>query len=119
MLALPVARQNEVGAEASGEAFLAALDDIPTWAVDEAIRRWHRGECDNSQHGHSFNYHWRPSPAELRRVSLTVQASFVATSGLAALRRLLSAEPLVEFDEEHCARMRAKLRELSRSIPSF
>ena len=39
MLALPSAQQNEVGAEATGEAFMAALDDIPTWAVAAAVRQ--------------------------------------------------------------------------------
>jgi hypothetical protein len=45
MLALPAMQQNEAGAEASGEAFQAALDDLPTWAVAAAVRRWYRGEC--------------------------------------------------------------------------
>jgi hypothetical protein len=30
------------------------------------------------------------------------------------LRKLLAAEPLIEFDEEHCAKMRARLAELFR-----
>jgi hypothetical protein len=37
MLALPASQQNEAGAEASGEAFQAALDDVPTWAVSAAV----------------------------------------------------------------------------------
>jgi hypothetical protein len=32
MLALPAAQQNEAAAEAAGEAFQMALDDVPTWA---------------------------------------------------------------------------------------
>jgi len=32
------------------------------------------------------------------------------------LRRLLHAEPLIEFSDEHCAAMRARLHDLFRSL---
>jgi hypothetical protein len=70
MLALPSSQQNEAGAEASGEAFQAALDDIPTWAVAAAVRRWYRGDCGLNERGQPYDYHWRPAPAELRRIAL-------------------------------------------------
>ena len=43
--------------EARGEAYMAALEDIPYWAVEEAIRHWYRGECG------AHDYRWPPDPA--------------------------------------------------------
>jgi hypothetical protein len=107
MLALPSSQQNEAGATASGEAFLVALDDVPTWAVEAAVRDWYRGECGRNELGQPYDYRWRPAPADLRRIA---QDRRWRIAGLgAALRRLLEAEPLIEFSVEHCAEMRARL----------
>jgi hypothetical protein len=106
MLALPSVHQNEVGAEASGEAFMVALDDIPTWAAAAAAHRWYKGDCGKNEHGQPYDYRWRPAPADLRRIALT--AKFRVYGRVTTLRRLLFAEPEV-FSEEHCSRMRAKL----------
>lgn len=54
MLSLPSSQQNEAGAEASGEAFQAALDDVPTWAVAAAVRRWYRGDCGLNERGQRY-----------------------------------------------------------------
>jgi hypothetical protein len=107
MLTLPSAQQNEVGAEATGEAFQAALDDVPTWAVEAAIRLWYRGECGENERGQPYDYRWRPSPAEIRRIALAQKLRVYGR--LTTLRRLLAAEPLIEFSEDHCAQMRARL----------
>jgi len=104
MLALPAAQQNEAGAEATGEAFQAALDDVPTWAVDAAMRRWYRGDCGENERGQAYDYHWRPAPAELRRIALMEkwQVQYRAQT----MRKLLAAEPLIEFSDDHRAAMR-------------
>jgi hypothetical protein len=112
MLALPSSQQNEAGAEASGEAFQAALDDITTWAVSAAVRRWYRGHCGLNERDQPYDYHWRPAPAELRRIALVEKWRVEARAR--TLRKLLAAEPLIEFDEEHCAQMRARLAKLFR-----
>ena len=88
MLALPAAQQNEAGAEASGEAFQAALDDVPTWAVAAAVRRWYRGDCGLNERGQAYDYHWRPAPAELRKVAL-----FEKWKSSSAPRRCASCSP--------------------------
>jgi hypothetical protein len=64
LLASPVANGTQEAGRARAEAYLVALDDIPPWAIAEAIKRWHRGEC-----GHGYNYRWAPAPAELRELS--------------------------------------------------
>jgi hypothetical protein len=110
MLVLPSSQQNDVGAEASGEAFQAALDDVPHWAVAAAMRRWYRGECGLNERGHPYDYHWRPAPAELRRIALSEMWRIKESARL--LRRLLAAEPLVEFSAEHRERMGKKFRAL-------
>jgi hypothetical protein len=112
MLALPSSQQNEAGAEAAGEAFQAALDDLPTWSVAAAVRRWYRGDCGENERGQPYDYHWRPSPAELRRIALVEKWRVEARAR--TLRKLLAAEPLIDFDEEHCAKMHTRLAELFR-----
>jgi hypothetical protein len=110
MLALPSAQQNDPGAEASGEAFMAALEDIPTWAVAAAVRRWFRGECGENVHGQPYDYRWRPAPADLRRTALTEK--FRVYGLVKPLERLLAAETRIEFSEEHRSQMRVRLSSL-------
>jgi len=110
MLALPSFQQNEAGAEASGEAFMAALDDIPTWAVAAAARRGHRGNGSENEDRQPYDYRWRPAPADLRKIALTEK--FRVCGLMKPLERLLAAEPRVEFSEEHCSQMRARLTSL-------
>jgi hypothetical protein len=107
MLALPSTQQNDEGAQASGEAYQAAVDDLPYWAAAAAQRRWNRGDGGLNDHGLPYNYTWRPAPADLRRIAL-FETWRVKQRG-ETLRRLLVAEPRVEFSDEHCARMRARL----------
>jgi hypothetical protein len=114
MFVLPSSQQNEAAAEASGEAFLAALDDVPTWAVAAAVRRWCRGDCGENERGQPYDYRWRPAPAELRRVALAEKRR--VQSRAMTLRKLLAAEPLIEFDEEHRAKMRDRFGDLLRNL---
>ena len=107
MHVLPAARQNEASAEARGEAYLAVLDDVPPWAVDAAIRRWYRGDCGTTEHGELYNCAWAPAPCDLRRVAL---AELWRIRGRAHLvGDLLRAEQRIEFTDQHCAAMRARL----------
>lgn len=66
LLALPRAKTNEVEAEAKAEAYMEALDDVPSWAVQAAIRNWHR-----SGYGPDHDYRWAPVPSELRQAAET------------------------------------------------
>jgi hypothetical protein len=113
MLVLPSQTQNELSAEARGEAFLAALDDVPAWAVKAAIRRWYRG-AGGDHSNDDYDYHWCPAPAELRSITLT---ELHRVKGRAdQLERLLRAELLIEHSDEHCRKMRAQLGELFTSL---
>ena len=114
MLVLPAAQQNEAAVEATGEAFQAALDDVPTWAVAAAVRCWHRGDCGENERGQPYDYHWRPAPAELRKIALREKRRVLHRIWI--LRKLLTAEPLIEFGEDHCAAMCIRLATLSADL---
>jgi hypothetical protein len=112
MLVLPSTTQNELSAEARGEAYLDALDDLPSWTVRSAIRRWHRGECGLNDQGKPYDYHWCPAPAELRRVAMTELWRIKGRAEM--LDKLLRAKPLVEFSDEHCTSMRDRIAKVLR-----
>jgi hypothetical protein len=91
--------------QAKGEAYRAALDDVPCWATEGAARRWYRGDC-----GAQHNYTWPPAPAVLRGIARQTECAvrWKATE----LQQLLTAEEERVFGAAHCARMRARLSEL-------
>lgn len=94
LLALPSQRSTETGNEAKGEAYLAALDDVPPWAVQEAVRKWYRGE-----HGAKYDYRWSPVPADLR--ALARAEEYRIRGRMTVLERITNAVPLVEFSDDH------------------
>ncbi len=93
LLAKPARRATEDAAEATGDAYMDALDDVPTWAVAEAIRHWHRGEC-----GEDHDYTWAPGTATLRRLALS--QAFRIRTRIAELTPMLSAEVFVDTRED-------------------
>jgi FAD/FMN-containing dehydrogenase len=114
MLVLPAPKQNEISAEARGEAYMAALDDLPAWAVSSAVRQWYRGSCGLNEQRNSYDYHWCPAPAELR--SIARRELWKIEGRIAALDKLLRAEPLLELSVEHRAHMCSRLGELGLSL---
>lgn len=105
MLVLPAQKANETAAEAQAEAYLDALDDVPSWAVQAAIRGWHR-----SAYGDKYSYKWRPQPAELREVSFL--EAWKVRSRIAECEKLLQAQPLFEPEPEHSAAMLQRTAEV-------
>jgi hypothetical protein len=102
MLVLPSRESGDLVGEAKGEAYMAALEDVPSWAVQEAMRRWHRAEC-----GAKYDYKWQPAPATLREVALV---EVYRVMGIRRqLNELLLAEPLIEFAAEHQEKMKARI----------
>jgi hypothetical protein len=104
MLVLPSRESGDLVGQAKGEAYMDALDDVPSWAVQEAMRKWHRAE-----YGPKHDYKWQPAPSTLRELAM------IETYRIMGLRRrlngVLAAEPLLEFTPEHEASMRAKIDE--------
>ena len=96
LLASPIANGTQEAGRARAEAYLVALDDIPPWAIAEAIKRWHRGEC-----GYGYNYRWAPAPAELRELSIErlrpakeTIARLEAVLGALSLERAMDPSPI-------------------------
>lgn len=51
------------------EMYADAIEDLPAWAIDKAIKRWARGECPYSVEEHP-RYAFPPAPATLRAMAL-------------------------------------------------
>jgi hypothetical protein len=96
LLASAIPNATQEAGRARAEAYLLALDDIPPWAIAEAIKRWHRGEC-----GHGYNYHWAPAAAELRSLAMEqlrpakeTMAHLEAVLGALSLERAMDPAPI-------------------------
>jgi hypothetical protein len=115
MLVLPATKQNEMSAEARGEAYMIAIEDLPSWTVEAAIRRWYRGDVGTNPDGTPrFDCHWAPQPADLRELAMSELRRVQWLSQ--KLGAVLAAEPAIELSDEHCAAMRARLAQV---IPGF
>lgn len=88
------------------EDYLDAIEDLPAWAVREALRKWNRGESA-SLDGKRHDFNWRPTPPILRK--LAVLEMWGVRSRMSTLEKLLVAVPLIEFSDEHRANMLQKL----------
>lgn len=113
LLALPGQKNTETGAEAKGEAYMAALDDVPWWATEAAIRKWYRGECGSSENSEAYNYNWAPAPATLRRIACQQTVDYHRRIGLA--NHLLGAVEFVDCAAE-IAQGRAAMRGLFKTV---
>ena len=67
LIAYPSAQMTEAKAAAMSEAYLDALSDIPTWAIEGARKRWNRGEVSNLGNA---NLAFAPSAPQLRLLAI-------------------------------------------------
>lgn len=93
LLALASHKNSEASADAKAEAYMAALDDVPWWGVDAAVRAWYRGEC-----GSEHDYRWSPDPATLR--DLSKREAFKISARVSEFQTLLEAKPFVDCSVE-------------------
>jgi hypothetical protein len=96
------------------EDYLDAIEDLPAWAVREALRKWNRAESPRIDPKKPHDFNWRPQPPTLRQ--LTYLELWNVRSRIQQLEKVLNAVPLIEYSEEHCAEMRAKLGELATTL---
>jgi hypothetical protein len=109
LMAYPMAGGSEESGRARAGAYLVALDDIPPWAINEAIRRWHRGEGG----GNGSNHRFAPAPAELRFAAMQILQP--AKQTIAHLEAVLSALTIeramdpapIESPRSHLPKLRA------------
>ena len=114
MVALPSTAPTDLSAEARGEAFLLALDDLPLWATIAAVARWYRGDAGSDSQGKALDCHWCPSPADLRRVAFAEM--FVVKQRRDEIERLLKAVPPPFVDDEVRRRVHECLLELAKTL---
>lgn len=114
MKAKPAQRTDEIGVEATGESYMIALEDVPVWAVEAALRKWYRGESVVLNPKQPHNFTWRPDTASLRKLAL-IERRHIANQW-AQLDNLLNAEVLIEFSAEHEDMMRRAMNGLMRAI---
>lgn len=91
------ARLDEDTADIKITAYRDAVEDLPAWAVREAIRRWRRGDVS----GDTRDLDFAPKPARLRRIAQGIAAT--ATGQAIRLQRILDAEaeePISEAERE-------------------
>lgn len=91
LLAFPAANVSEAAAKARSAAYEIALDDVPTWAVRAAVKRWLRG--DVACLGERANLAFPPSPPQLRGLVMDEWAK--ARGALWRYRRLANGKPEV------------------------
>lgn len=82
---------SELVAAAKIEMYADAIEDLPAWAIDLAIKRWARGECPSDiQENPRFDF--PPAPAVLRMLALLVMGTI--RSNQLKLECLLAAVPI-------------------------
>lgn len=102
---------DKASADALAEDYLDALEDLPAWAVREAMRKWNRAESVRLD-GKNHDFNWKPSAPTLRRLA---QHELVGVKArILGLQKLLDAEPLVEFSDEHRKMMLERLQAVVR-----
>jgi hypothetical protein len=109
MMVLAGRESGEFAGAAKGEAYTIALNDVPFWAVEEAMRKWYRRDCDVG--ADVFDYRWMPDPGSLRQVARQEECfvRYLASQ----VRLLLTAPSLVVEDEAELRAMRDKIYSLN------
>lgn len=70
LLAFPaVGSSSEAAAQARSDVYDDALSDIPPWALNNAIKRWSRGEMPYDLNLGALNFNFAPAPAVLRKLA--------------------------------------------------
>lgn len=103
----------KAGTEAArAKGFRIALEDLPAWAIEAAVRKWLRGEDGEGTEDYSF----APSPPQLRRLALRARNGFEGKVIL--LRRLLAAQVIDDNALAYVepAKVSAVLENLSQSL---
>lgn len=104
---------DKASSDALTEDYLDAIEDLPAWAVREALRKWNRGEAP-ALDGKKHDYNWRPTPPAVRKLAML--ELWAIKSRIRKLEDVLSAQPLVEFSEEHRAAMLTQISDVLHDI---
>jgi hypothetical protein len=97
-------KKQEAESELKAEAYAAALEDIPSWAIEAAVRGWYRGA-----YGLDHNYAWPPAPAVLRAAAISETKQLKGR--IIELRNLLAAPVRPEYSHEYRAETLERLQQ--------
>lgn len=84
---------SDLVAAAKAEMYADAIDVVPAWALDLAIKRWGRGAC-TADIEERPNYNFPPSPAALRKMALLELE--LPRRYIAMLTNLIEAIPMAD-----------------------
>ena len=104
---------DQQSSDAFTEDYLDAIEDLPAWAVREAIRKWNRAESPKLD-GKPHAYDFRPSPPVLRRLAAHELANVRVR--MIDLQKLCEAEPLIEYSDEHRRVMIERMQDLMKPL---
>jgi hypothetical protein len=98
ILAKPARSGSPEATEARAEAYEIALEDVPSWAVSIATRKWHRGECGCWNRRDQYDYRWAPESADLRQIAL--REAYALHGRIADIDKVLQAVPYRDSADE-------------------
>jgi hypothetical protein len=88
LLAFPTSgSSSDAAADARGDIYDEAVEDIPPWALSAAIKRWAKGDVPELRLG-ALNFNFAPGPAVLLAICKLELADFTAQA--LAIERLLA-----------------------------
>jgi hypothetical protein len=97
LASFPTASLSEQDAKLRVTGYMIALDDVPTWAIERAARKWLKGEMGDRA--------FAPSPAQLR---VHCEGELRWMTGLAAICRKIAdavEKPAALSDEQRAANL--------------
>ncbi|WP_348929232.1 hypothetical protein [Aquabacter sp. CN5-332] len=107
LVSFPAQAISDTAAKAKAQAYFIALEGLPAWAVQEACRRWLRGEPGPNK---DANFAFAPSAPQLRILADSLTADL--RMHRLKMRRILDAKVRVELPEADRARMVQRLRDV-------
>jgi hypothetical protein len=112
LMVLAGEKKSELAEEARSDVYLDVLDDLPCWAVEEAVRKWFRHDCGADEKGNPYDYKWSPDPGALRRIAFIV--SFEMKQRIQKMENVLNAQRYIDFSD-HFEKGRAALKGLNKA----
>jgi hypothetical protein len=97
MISLAGGNTDELEARSKQAVYAAALEEIPAWAVREALRQWYRGQVKTLKIK-ADEYRWPPAPGVLAIICRGILQPY--HDAIEKLNDVLTAKPLDETMKE-------------------
>ena len=95
-------RAGPEAAEARLATYEMAVEDLPYWSVEIAIKKWHRGQCDRPYvydgPPEVYDYRWAPELADLRKIAM--RETWPLKQRIKLIDRILAAVPFRDWKNE-------------------